>query len=87
GNPVYTGSNFTTPILTNTTTYYVESDIYPALQYVGPPDNTFGGGSIFINNNYHCLYFNCLSPVRLVSVKVYAQGTAMRTITLIDENG
>ncbi len=87
GVPVYTGGSFTTPILTATTTYYVESDIYPALQYADPHDSTFGGGTIFNNNNYHDLIFNCYSPVKLVSVKVYAQGAGMRTITLIDENG
>jgi len=87
GVPVFTGTTYTTPVLTATTTYYVESDIYPSAQYVGPVDNTIGGGNIFNNNNYHDLVFDCFAPVKLVSVQVYAQGTGVRTITLIDANG
>jgi len=83
GTAIDTGSVFTTPTLTNTTTYYVESDVYSTPMYANPVDNTFGSGTIFALNNYHQLYFDCYSPVTLVSVKVYAQGAGNRTITLI----
>ncbi|HMT28369.1 MAG TPA: PKD domain-containing protein, partial [Bacteroidia bacterium] len=87
GTPVFTGTTFTTPVLNATTTYYVESDIYSSPQFVDPPDNTFGTGSIFTNTNYHDLIFDCFSPVKLVSVQVYAQGAGNRTITLTDNVG
>jgi hypothetical protein len=87
GTPLYTGSTFTTPPVSSNTTYYVESDIYPAQQSAGPPDNTFSAGSIFTNTNYHDLIFDCYVPVKLISVKVYAQGAGDRTITLMDNVG
>jgi len=84
GTPLYAGTTFTTPPLSSNTTYYVESDVYPAQQSAGPPDNTFSAGSIFTFNNYHDLIFDCYAPVKLISVKVYAQGAGDRTITLMD---
>lgn len=87
GTAVGTGSPFTTPVISSNTTYYVESDVYPAQQSVGPVDNTFGAGTYFGLTNYHCLIFNCTSPVKLVSVKVFAQGTSDRTISLRDAGG
>jgi Zn-dependent metalloprotease len=87
GISVATGGTFTTPVLAATTTYYVESDIYPSPVSEGPVDNTFGTGTIFTNNNYHDLIFNCLTPATLVSVKMYAQGAGNRTIELNDAGG
>lgn len=87
GLPVFTGSTYTTPVLNTTTTYYVESDIYPSAQFGGPQDNTIGGGSYFVNTNYHNLIFDCSAPVKLVSVLVYAQGAGTRIITLMDNFG
>ncbi|MEO8146777.1 MAG: PKD domain-containing protein [Bacteroidia bacterium] len=87
GTPLYSGGTFTTPAIFGPTTYYVESDIYPAPQNNGPVDNTFGTGGFFTNNNYHDLIFDCFTPVKLVSVKVYAQGAGIRTITLMDNTG
>ena len=87
GTPLYAGATFTTPVISTNTTFYVESDVYPAQQSVGPVDNTFSAGSIFTNNNYHDLIFDCYSPVTLLSVKVYAQGAGNRTITLMDNGG
>lgn len=87
GNPVASGTVFTTPALTSDTTYYVESDIYPSPQFSGPLDSTFGTGSVFTNTNYHNLYFDVYSNVKLTSVKVYAQGSGNRTIELRDNIG
>jgi Zn-dependent metalloprotease len=86
GTVLDTGSVFATPVLNATTTYYVESQIFSPAQFNTPHDSTFGGGGIFTNANYHNLIFNCLAPVKLVSVKVYAQGAGNRTITLM-QNG
>ncbi|MBL0339628.1 MAG: M4 family metallopeptidase [Bacteroidetes bacterium] len=87
GLSVYTGAFYTTPVLTATTTYYVESAIYPSTQKLGPIDSTFGTGNNYNNNTYRFLSFDCFSPVKLVSVKVYAVGAGNRTITLIDNAG
>ncbi len=85
GNLLDTGTTFNTPVLGQTTTYYVENDIEQSSQYTGKPDNS-GGGSIFTAANKHYLVFDCYSPVTLVSVKVYAQGAGNRTIELRDNN-
>jgi Zn-dependent metalloprotease len=87
GNALFTGTPFTTPILNTTTTYYVETDIYPAQQYVGPFDNSIGGGNNYTNNTYRNLIFDCFTPVKLVSVKVIAVGAGQRTITLTTSGG
>ncbi len=87
GTALYTGPVFITPPVSVPTTFYVENQIYPAPQNVGPVDNTFGGGSIFTNTNYHDLVFDCYAACKLVSVKVYAQGSGIRTITLKDNAG
>jgi Zn-dependent metalloprotease len=87
GTPVFTGASYNTPPIVANTTFYVETEIYPAPQSVGPVDNNFGTGSIFNNNGYHDIIFDCFAPVTLVSVKVYAQGAGNRTITLNDAGG
>lgn len=45
-----------------------------------------GTGGYFNNYVEHGLYFDCLQSVNLKSVKVYANSTADRTITLYDSN-
>jgi len=88
GNLIYTGTSYHTPTLTSTTTYYVESvtSSYDASQYAGKIDNT-GTGQYFANQGYRYMIFDCLVPLRLVSVKVYAQGAGNRTIELRDNTG
>jgi hypothetical protein len=53
--------------------------------FVGPEDNTFGGGGFF-NGDQH-LVFNCPTPVILKSVEVYANSTGNRTIELRNSDG
>lgn len=86
GTALATGNVFTTPPIGFSTIYYAEDAIYPAAQNNGPADNSFSGGGYFTNTNYHDLVFDCYTPVILKSVKVYAQGAGLRTITLI-QNG
>jgi len=83
GNVLDTGSVLVTPVLTNTTTYYVESRIVGPAQHAGPASNTFGTGSYFTNTNYHDLIFDVYTPVNLISVNVYAGAAGNRTFTLI----
>jgi bacillolysin len=85
GNLVNTGTNFTTPVLTSTTTYYVEEEIPGDIAFVGPATNAFGTGGNF-NGDQHQV-FTCLTPVILKSVKVYANGAGNRTIQLRDNVG
>ena len=88
GNLVNTGNAFFTPVLSVTTTYYVESHTVNPVQTVGPVDNTIGGGGNYNNaTNDRFEIFDAYVPFTLVSVKVYASGTANRTFRLRDAAG
>ncbi len=75
----------TTPVLSNTTTYYVEQDLTPAPQNVGPVDNTFGGGGNYQFDQH--LVFDVYAACTLTSVKVYATGAGNRTVFLRNSSG
>ncbi len=76
------GTSYTTPVISTTTNYYVESNTTPSPIFGGIPNNTVGTGGNFSNSTDRYLIFNCISPVTLVSVVVYAQGTGNRTVQL-----
>ena len=86
GSLLGTGTTFNTAPLNATTTFYVESQLPAASQFVGPVDNNYGTGGFFTNTNYHTIYFDCTAAAKLVSVKVFASGAGNRTITL-KQNG
>ena len=81
-----TGAIFTTPILNQSTTYYIENVEAPPAIYGGEFDNT-GGGSIFTAAVSHYLVFDCFNTSKLVSVKVYASGAGNRIIELRNSGG
>jgi PKD repeat protein len=85
GTAVGTGTTFTTPVLTNTTTYYAEEEVPGTSSNVGPVTNAFGTGGNFSGDQHQI--FTCFTPVILKSVKVYAQGSGNRTIQLRDNTG
>jgi Zn-dependent metalloprotease len=85
GNLVNTGTSYTTPSLSTTTTYYVEDSIPGATYYVGMADNTGGGGYVTGITNH--LIFDCYSPVTLISVVVYPGAAGSRTIELRNSSG
>ncbi|HRI61134.1 MAG TPA: T9SS-dependent M36 family metallopeptidase [Saprospiraceae bacterium] len=87
GTMVHTGTTFTTPNLVTSTTYTVQQLEEKPVGHVGPADNTFGSGGNHNTGFEGRLLFEALAPFRLVSVKVYAQGEAERTITLYNANG
>lgn len=87
GNAVGTGSTFVTPPLQTTTNYYVDNATPGPVGNVGPLDNTIGGGSNHSNSSSQYLVFNVLKPCTLVSAWALAQGTAVRTFTLWDNQG
>jgi PKD repeat protein len=85
GNLVGTGSSFTTPFLSSTTTYYVQAVNQSAPQSAGKPDNTGGGGNNTGASNY--LIFDCYTPLTLVSVVVYPSASGNRTFELRNSSG
>jgi Zn-dependent metalloprotease len=86
GNLLGSGTSYTTPPLTVTTTYYAAEGMVNPPLHVGPATNTFGTGANY-NNNSRYLIFDCAAPVHLISVLVYAQNAGFRTIELRDNNG
>jgi hypothetical protein len=83
-----TGANFQTPVLDQSTTYYVESHSqYPGeIQYGGKADNS-GAGALPSQGSYN--YFNAWEEFTIVNVTVYVPVTApsgLRTIRLYDGN-
>lgn len=84
-----TGDSFQTPVLGQTTTYYVESHYnYPGeIQTGGKPDNS-GAGNLPTSGSYNL--FNAWEPFTINKVTVYMPVTApigIRTIQLFDGNG
>jgi Zn-dependent metalloprotease len=85
GSFLFSGSAYSTPSLSTTTSYWVEEDIPGAIQSLGPVDNTFGTGAFFNGDQY--LIFDVTSPVTLTTVRVYANGDANRFIELRNSSG
>ena len=79
-NLVYTGNTFTTPLLSNTKSYYARSEITYQNIFGGPNDNNFGGGSYYQGNRH--LVFNNYTASKLVSVLVYSNSAGNRIIEL-----
>jgi Zn-dependent metalloprotease len=84
-SPIHIGDSFTTPIITYSTPYYVETMVAGATANVGPADNTIGGGAYFQFNQ--SLIFDVLSETILKTVRVFADGAGNRTIDFRDDNG
>ena len=78
GELISTGSEYTTPTLTNSTNYYVES-VKGKGSKVGPVDNTIGSGN---TNNSGYLKFDTRLALKIISVKVVANTPGNRTIEL-----
>lgn len=83
GTMIDTGSYFQTPLLANSKTYYVQNVVAYSSQYTGKADNS-GGGAYYSSNFKHYLYFDAYEPLKLLSVKVYADGDGYRNIELRD---
>lgn len=88
GALVGTGSLFTTPTLTSTTTFYAVNTVTQAPIFGGPVSNTdFGGGSNFNANTAHYQIFDVLQPCTLKTVMVVASTTGNRVIELRNSSG
>ncbi|MDA1008973.1 MAG: S8 family serine peptidase [Bacteroidetes bacterium] len=81
--PLYSGANFTTPVLIQNTTYYAR-DFGGSSVFGGPLDNSIGGGGYY-NNDRH-LFIDCYTPSKLVSFDVYAGTSQAITFELRDNN-
>ncbi len=87
GNTVVgTGNLFTTPILTNTTSYYAVDQIsHAGVAANGGKADSLGGGGYFTGVQYEI--FDALKPFVLKSVQVFASGAGSRTIQLYNSSG
>lgn len=88
GALVNTGTNYTTPTVSVTTPYYVESTVTDPAQFVGPATNSsVGGGGYFTGAASHYQIFDAIQPFKLLSVRVYAGAAVTRTIQLRNSAG
>lgn len=79
-----TGSTYNTPLLSNTTTYYVREEVGPT-NFGGASDNTIGNGGYFSGDQH--LIFDSYVPCKIVSAVVYADFQNTITFELRDDNG
>jgi hypothetical protein len=83
---VGTGSTFTTPTISASTTYFVQNtDTYADTSNAEPFTNGIGGGGYVNSEQYEV--FNSYINSTLSSVLVYAQSAGSVTIQLQDETG
>lgn len=86
GNMVGSGNQFTTPVISETTSYWAEDRFAQtaASQFVGKSTNS-GGGAYNTLDQY--LIFDALDAFMLKSVKVYAQSAGNRTFQVLNSTG
>lgn len=85
GTLLYTGSTFTTPVITTTTDFYAE-DFFSTnnpVSFMPPNDNAIGSGS-YNTSTQRYLIFDVLAEMTLQSVKVFASSAGNRTIEIRD---
>ncbi len=83
---VGTGSSFTTPVLTGTTTYYaMNTDSFVDSLYLEPHTNGIGGGGFIGSDQYEI--FTAYEDFTLNSVLVYADQAGSITIECQDDMG
>ncbi len=83
GNLVSTGTVFTTPSISSSTSYYVKAVKGKGFK-VGPVDNSIGNGT---NSANGILKFDSRVPFKLISVKVYANNSGTRIFELRNSAG
>jgi hypothetical protein len=88
GTLLGTGPSYTTPVLTTTTTYWVEN----ATSYPGPTDytgQTYHEGTPYSSgtNTNGAIDFDVTTPCTLVSVKVYTDTPGDREVDLLNSAG
>ncbi|MBL0309480.1 MAG: M4 family metallopeptidase [Bacteroidetes bacterium] len=86
GTVVSQSNPFSTPVLNNTRTYWVEDTLSQPIYKVGAVNNSIGSGGNF-NTAARALTFNVMKNCRLVSVFAYALGGGYRTVQYRDPAG
>ncbi|MFW6302535.1 MAG: M14 family zinc carboxypeptidase [Bacteroidales bacterium] len=83
---IASGNTYTTPVLTESHTYFAEAEFPGETGLLGEPDNSEGGS---YNNDgaVHYLVFDCYQTGIINSVKVYAGSSGDRIISLQDNAG
>lgn len=87
GTAVGTGTTFTTPPLSSTTTYYVEDRISNGGGNVGPATNTIGTGGNHNNTSTQYMEFTVYQALTIQTVQVYSAAPGNRNIQVWDNNG
>ncbi|HXH17987.1 MAG TPA: lysyl oxidase family protein, partial [Chitinophagales bacterium] len=86
GTLLFTGNTYTTPLITNSTTYYAENvSGTPGITYFSEPHD-YSGTNQYSQFNGHII-FDCLSPFTLKTVEVYTDYPGTRLIELRNSNG
>lgn len=83
GTALDTGTEFTTPTVRDTTTFYAESVLPGPVTSCGPVDTSLGAGGYFNTTRQHIVIFDCKYPQRLLSVDVYAGAAGSANIVLL----
>jgi hypothetical protein len=85
-NLLGTGPTFYTPVISTTTSYFVENvTTHNDIIHAQPADYEMSDGGYSSANHY--LVFDCFSSFTLQSVKVWSNSIGSRTITLEDSTG
>ncbi|MFN3406068.1 MAG: cellulase family glycosylhydrolase, partial [Cytophagaceae bacterium] len=87
GTSLATGTSFTTPSISTTTTYYVQEGGASTTVTVGPATNSIGG--VWEHNNFaeYKLRFNALQNLTINSIRVYPVATQNVTIRVLNSSG
>ena len=85
-NPVFVGNAFDTPVLENTTTFWVEDVINHGLEVAVGGSSAQDEGQYHNNSNYW-LRFDAFEDIVIESVKVFANSEGDRTVAVIDALG
>ncbi|HOY31233.1 MAG TPA: M14 family zinc carboxypeptidase [Bacteroidales bacterium] len=87
GTLLNTGTTYVTPVLSNTTTYYVENDERGTIETAGKTFVQSGGSGT--SSGEHYLIFDAFTPLTLISVNVYntSANPLSRTIALKNSSG
>ncbi len=84
GNLLSSSATFTTPVLNQTTSYFLQDTVGGVAYHVGPATNSGSGG--YLNSNW-AMVFNVNTACVLQSVYVYAQSAGNRTFQLSNSGG
>ncbi len=87
GMALGTGNSYTSMPLSTTTSFYAaDVNSTPSSNYFNQPNDSAVGGGGYLNSNQY-LIFDCVVPVVIKTVKVYAQAAGNRTINLTNASG